>query len=127
MNLRYNHILLILISFIFIGCKSTQNKSKTSFKSEVFACYYHDKFNGRKTASGAKFSNHKLTAAHKTLAFGTKLRVTNVANNKSVDVIVNDRGPFSKGLELDLSKKAFMKITDDKKHGRLKVIIEKLN
>ncbi|MDN3709735.1 septal ring lytic transglycosylase RlpA family protein [Myroides ceti] len=53
-----------------MGCKSTQNKSKTSFKSEVFACYYHDKFNGRKTASGAKFSNHKLTAAHKTLECG---------------------------------------------------------
>jgi len=115
-----------LLPLFLIGCKSVQNKAKTSPKGEVFACYYHDKFNGKKTASGAKFSNRKKTAAHKTYAFGTRLRITNVVNQKSVIVEVNDRGPFTQGLEIDLSKKAFMKITDDKKHGRLKVIIEEL-
>ena len=85
--------------------------------------YYADKFNGRKTASGEKFSNGKMTAAHKTLPFGTHIKVTNTANGKAVKVRVNDRGPFAKNRELDLSKKAFMKITDNKNHGTLKVRI----
>lgn len=86
--------------------------------------YYHNKFNGRKTASGEVFSNNKLTAAHRTYPFGTYLKVTNVANGKSVVVKVNDRGPFTKGKELDLSRKAFMDITDNPNKGNLQVNIE---
>lgn len=74
------------------------------------ASYYNDKHNGRKTASGEIFSNSNLTAAHKTFKFGTKLEVTNVANQKTVVVRINDRGPFVKGRELDLSKAAFKSI-----------------
>lgn len=88
------------------------------------ASYYHNKFNGRKTASGEMFSNNKLTAAHRTYPFGTYLKVTNVANGKSVVVKVNDRGPFTKGKELDLSRKAFMDITDNPNKGNLQVNIE---
>ena len=88
------------------------------------ASYYHNKFNGRKTASGEVFSNNKLTAAHRTYHFGTFLNVTNVANGKSVVVKVNDRGPFTKGKELDLSRKAFMDITDNPNKGNLQVNIE---
>ena len=88
------------------------------------ASYYHNKFNGRKTASGEVFSNNKLTAAHRTYPFGTYLKVTNVANGKSVVVKVNDRGPFTKGKELDLSRKAFMDITDNPNKGNLQVNIE---
>ena len=88
------------------------------------ASYYHNKFNGRKTASGEVFSNNKLTAAHRTYPFGTYLKVTNVANGKSVLVKVNDRGPFTKGKELDLSRKAFMDITDNPNKGNLQVNIE---
>ena len=88
------------------------------------ASYYHNKFNGRKTASGEVFSNDKLTAAHRTYPFGTYLKVTNVANGKSVLVKVNDRGPFTKGKELDLSRKAFMDITDNPNKGNLQVNIE---
>ena len=88
------------------------------------ASYYHNKFNGRKTASGEVFSNNKLTAAHRTYPFGTYLKVTNVANGKSVVVKVNDRGPFTKGKELDLSHKAFMDITDNPNKGNLQVNIE---
>ena len=73
-----------------------QKTSAKVFKSKVEASYYADKFNGKKTASGAIFSNSKLTAAHRTLAFGTKVKVTNTANNKSVEVEINDRGPFKK-------------------------------
>lgn len=93
---------------------------------ETQASYYHDKFNGKKTASGEVFSNKKYTAAHKTLPFGTKIRVTNLSNDEEVIVEVNDRGPFAKGRQLDLSKTAFMDLTRHKGHGILKVKIEVL-
>lgn len=74
------------------------------------ASYYADKFNGRKTASGERFRNSKLTAAHKSIPFGTKVRVTNLRNGKSVKVRINDRGPFVAGRIIDLSKKAARRI-----------------
>jgi rare lipoprotein A len=74
------------------------------------ASYYADKFNGRKTANGETFRNSKLTAAHKTLPFGTRVRVTNLSNGRSVRVRINDRGPFVAGRIIDLSKKAAKKI-----------------
>jgi rare lipoprotein A len=74
------------------------------------ASYYADKFDGRKTASGAIFKQNKLTAAHKTLPFGTMVKVTNLDNGRSVKVEINDRGPFVAGRMIDLSKKAANKI-----------------
>lgn len=74
------------------------------------ASYYADKFEGRKTASGEIYRHDKLSAAHRTLPFGTRLRVTNLANEKSVEVIVNDRGPFTKGRIVDVSKLAAEKL-----------------
>lgn len=94
------------------------------YKSNVLATYYADKFNGRKTTSGERFHNNKYTAAHMRLPLGTMLRVTNVSNGKSVDVKVNDRGPFSKKLEIDLTKKAFMEIASNKGSGSFKVKLE---
>jgi rare lipoprotein A len=94
------------------------------FKENVVASYYADKFHGRKTASGAKYDNKKLTAAHRTLPFGTVLKVTNLSNGKSVLVTVNDRGPFSKGKEIDLSKAAFIEIAENFRHGTIRVTIE---
>ncbi|ESU21879.1 rare lipoprotein A [Flavobacterium cauense R2A-7] len=94
------------------------------YKKAVHASYYHDRFNGRRTASGKRFDNSKYTAAHKKLPFGTKLRVTNPVNNKSVVVTVTDRGPFTRGREIDLSKKAFMEITHVKGRGFLNVNLE---
>ena len=106
--------------------KSVAETSSTvsTMATSGVASYYHNKFNGRKTASGEVFSNNKLTAAHRTYPFGTYLKVTNVANGKSVVVKVNDRGPFTKGKELDLSRKAFMDITDNPNKGILQVNIE---
>ena len=106
--------------------KSVAETSSTvsTMATSGVASYYHNKFNGRKTASGEVFSNNKLTAAHRTYPFGTYLKVTNVANGKSVVVKVNDRGPFTKGKELDLSRKAFMDITDSPNKGNLQVNIE---
>ncbi|RZL52917.1 MAG: septal ring lytic transglycosylase RlpA family protein [Pedobacter sp.] len=100
------------------------NLTLTLHKKNAHASYYHNKFNGRRTASGTKFDNTKYTAAHRKFPFGTKLKVTNEANNKSVIVIVTDRGPFSKGREIDLTRQAFMDIAANKNAGNLKVTIE---
>ncbi len=70
------------------------------------ATYYADKFNGRRTASGERFCQDSLTCAHKTLPFGTMVKVTNLTNHKSVVVRVNDRGPFKQPRIIDLSKSA---------------------
>lgn len=67
------------------------------------ASWYGPGFHGRKTASGQRFNQHSLTAAHRTLPFGTLVKVTNVRNGKSVVVKINDRGPFSRGRVIDLS------------------------
>ena len=104
---------------------STQlNLNYKPYKKAVHASYYHDRFNGRKTASGKRFDNSKMTAAHKKLPFGTKLRVTNPANSKSVIVTVTDRGPFTRGREIDLTRKAFTEISHAKGRGFLNVNIE---
>jgi rare lipoprotein A len=68
--------------------------------------YYGGKFHGRKTASGERFDKNAMTAAHRSLSFGTRLKVTNLDNGRSVEVTVNDRGPFAHGRILDLSEAA---------------------
>ncbi len=70
------------------------------------AAYYSNRLNGRKTASGQLFDNSALTAAHNTLPFGTRLKITNTKNNRSVVVRVNDRGPTTPGRAFDLSRAA---------------------
>jgi rare lipoprotein A len=70
------------------------------------ASYYADKFEGRKTASGETFKQGGMTAAHRTLPFGTKVTVINVSNGRSVKVRINDRGPFTAGRVIDVSRKA---------------------
>lgn len=90
-------LLLCLIGFFTLVQAQVQS-GKASF--------YADKFEGHPTASGEKYKHNKLTAAHKTLPFGTKVKVTNVANNQSVEVIINDRGPYVDGRIIDLSRRA---------------------
>jgi rare lipoprotein A len=74
------------------------------------ASFYADKFEGTPTASGEKYKHNKLTAAHKSLPFGTKVKVTNIANKKSVEVTINDRGPWVDNRIIDLSKSAAEKL-----------------
>lgn len=99
----------------------------TLYKKAAHASYYANKFNGRKTASGKRFSNDKYTAAHRKLPFGTILRITNETNGQCVLVEVTDRGPFARGREIDLSKRAFMEIAHNKNSGALIVKIEQVN
>ena len=79
------------------------------------ASFYGEEWNGRRTANGEIFNTYELTAAHKSLPFGTKVKVVNKTNGKSVIVRINDRGPFVKGRTIDLSKKAFQSIASIKK------------
>ena len=93
---------LLFICLLFAACKTV--------KEEGVASYYADKFDGRKTANGAIFRQNRLTAAHRSLPFGTKVKVKNLNNGKTVKVTVNDRGPFVQGRTIDLSKKAAKKL-----------------
>lgn len=78
---------------------------RTHYQSGI-ASYYADEFNGRRTASGERFNNAAMTAAHPSLPFGTLLEVTNMRNGKKVVVRVNDRGPYAHARVLDVSKSA---------------------
>ena len=91
--------------------------------TEGQASYYADRFHGRLTANGERFNMHELTAAHKSLPFGSMVRVTNLANGKKVLVRINDRGPYIKGRIIDLSLEAAKEI-DLLKKGVTNVRIE---
>lgn len=95
-----------------------------TYNDNCVASYYAAKFDGRKTASGEVFRNNKHTAAHKTLPFGTIVRVTDLQTQNSTNVVVNDRGPFIKGREIDLSKIAFIEIAGSVIKGITNVKIE---
>src|SRR5690625_3124801 len=81
-----------------------------SHEKQGEAMYDHNKVRGKKKASWDRFRQYKLTAAHRTLPFGTKVKVTNLRNGKSVRVKINDRGPFVDGRIIDLSRKAARRI-----------------
>ncbi len=87
------------------------------------AAFYHARFEGRRTASGESFDHNRLTAAHKTLPFGTLVRVINLRNYKSVIVRVNDRGPMQPGRVIDLTHRAAT-ILGFMQQGMTKVVLE---
>ena len=109
------------LSFLVRGAFASNSLSL--YKNSAVASYYADKYHGRKTSNGEIFNMYDLTAAHKTLPFNTKVKVTNLSNGKSVVVRINDRGPFVKGREIDLSKAAAVKIGMIKS-GTAKVSLE---
>jgi rare lipoprotein A len=74
------------------------------------ASYYAARFDGRRTASGERFDNDEMTAAHRTLPFGSRVRVTNLATGRSVIVRINDRGPFTRGRMIDVSRAAAVEL-----------------
>ena len=99
---------IIILSLLFVPF--VELCGQKSFIQEGKASFYADKFEGKKTASGEIYRHSKPTAAHKTLPFGTRVKVTNKANQKSTIVRINDRGPFVKGRIIDLSKSAAKKL-----------------
>ncbi|MCL2791302.1 MAG: septal ring lytic transglycosylase RlpA family protein [Desulfobulbus sp.] len=86
--------------------KTVSSPTKSNSAMNGVAVVYSDRLNGHKTASGQRFSQRRLTAAHRTLPLGTKVRVTNVRSKQSVDVVINDRGPWHAGRIIDLSAAA---------------------
>ena len=95
--------------------KVIEEREKYTHFQTGMASYYGGSWHGKKTANGEIFNENSLTAAHKTLPFGTKVKVTNLDNGKSVVVRINNRGPYSKGRVIDLSKAAFSKIASTSK------------
>lgn len=95
----YTFMLIALIT----SCVHTSGGGGKSGPYYWVASYYADEFHGRPTASGETYDMHGMTAAHRELPFGTTLEVTNTVNGRSVVVTVNDRGPFVRGRDLDLS------------------------
>ena len=98
---------LLAVSMTFGSGMAIAKEKTTVVKSTAgSASWYGGQFHGRKTANGERFNMHGLTAAHRSLPFGTKVRVTNQKTGKSVVVRINDRGPFHGNRVIDLSRGA---------------------
>ena len=107
--LRNFALLLVTVGVVALsGCAGGSGKPSSDPGSvqEGKASYYAHKFHGRTTASGEIYDENKMTAAHKTLPFGTMVRVTSLVNGNVVTVKINDRGPFVEGRIIDLSFRA---------------------
>lgn len=111
-------IFLIFGSFLH-GCarlaRYEPHPELIGYKETGMASYYAKKFKYSKTASGEPLNNSAMTAAHRTLPFGTEVLVKNLSNGKSVTVRINDRGPFVKGRIIDLTRAAFSEIANPNK------------
>lgn len=95
---------MALLLLAMVGCGTRPPQRDVGGYEEIGkASYYAHKFHGRKTASGERYNKNDLTAAHPKLPFNTIVHVVNLQNGKSVDVRINDRGPFIKGRIIDLS------------------------
>jgi len=116
--MRIRNTIIFTLLFIAICLSGYAQGTETGLAS-----FYSDAFEGKKTASGEIYKSSKMTAAHRILPFGTRVKVTNLSNNKSVTVTVNDRGPFVKNRIIDLSKAAAVKL-DYMDQGVTKVKIE---
>jgi len=101
-HVRKTTIILILFMYITAALAAQTETGEAS--------WYGGKFQGRRTANGEIFDTHQLTGAHKTLPFDTRVKVTNLKNGKTVEVRINDRGPFIKGRIIDLSMAAAQQI-----------------
>lgn len=118
--------ILTVIIFLFIGVSQptfAQSNDKTQIGS---ASWYGSKYHGRKTSSGERYNKNDMTAAHKTLPFGTMVKVTNPANDQSVVLRINDRGPFVGNRIIDVSEAAARKL-DIHARGVAKVKVEVLD
>jgi peptidoglycan lytic transglycosylase len=106
---RRFHLLFVLA--LLLGCASPRALDSGGVRSETgVASYYAHEFHGRATASGRPYRRNEMTAAHRTLPFGTKVRVTNLENGRSVVVTVTDRGPYRRERVIDLSRRAARKL-----------------
>ena len=115
--IRLGIICLSLTCFLLGGCRIAAPPARKHMgrptpggTRQGLASWYGGKFHGRKTASGERFDKHAMTAAHRSLPFGTRVKVTNLENGRSVIVRINDRGPFAKKRIIDVSRAAARKL-----------------
>lgn len=101
-------LLTLLIALFFTS--NVMAKTKVNHRTHGEASYYAEFHHGKKTANGERFNMHAMTAAHRTLPLGSKIKVTNLSNGKEVVLRVNDRGPYAKNRVLDVSKGAAKKL-----------------
>ena len=100
------------LSFLLSSCAGgySSTQSNDEYELEGIASYYAHDFHGRRPANGEQYDMHALTAAHKSLPFGSVVRVVNLENNRSTEVRINDRGPFKDGRVIDVSLRAAMEL-----------------
>jgi rare lipoprotein A len=118
-NTKQLAIIIAVLSFAMVSIYGIANAQT----EEGIANFYSDKFQGRKTASGAVYDKNKLTAAHKTFPYGTKVRVTNLENGKSVVVTINDRMRTKNPVVIDVTRRAAQDL-GFAKAGKAKVKVE---
>ncbi|MDO5656248.1 MAG: septal ring lytic transglycosylase RlpA family protein [Flavobacteriaceae bacterium] len=106
-------LFLSLVFFMFSSLSLASLENAKNENTEVRVSWYGERFHGKLTASGEVYDMNEFTAAHKKLPFGTQVKITNIRNDKSVIVTINDRGPFHKDRKFDLSKAAFQEIAND--------------
>ncbi|MGK7393081.1 MAG: septal ring lytic transglycosylase RlpA family protein [Candidatus Cyclobacteriaceae bacterium M3_2C_046] len=120
-RIRFSQFIILIFFVLLISCK----KDEEPYSQTGYASYYANSFEGQETSSGEIYQSEDMTAAHKFLPLGTKIRVTNLENNQSIQVTVNDRGPYAQNRILDLSKAAAEKL-NFVEEGETKVEIEVL-
>ena len=126
--MRRLSVSLVALTALFVGVTTShaelsRRANDAAFQQVGTASWYGPGFHGKRTASGERFDQNALTAAHRKLPLGSVVKVTNLDNGRSIVVAINDRGPYTKGRVIDLSKGAARKlgIVDD---GIAKVRIE---
>ena len=119
-------LLIAITSLLLSACASHQGQvDPQGYRAEGQASYYGARHHGNKTASGERFDQNALTAAHRSLPFGSRVQVTNLRNDKRVGVRINDRGPFTNKRIIDLSQKAAEQL-DMLRDGVVPVRVEQL-
>lgn len=110
--IRSGSIVMIVLALSACAGSPGTNTSQLGYSETGIASYYAMKYQFRQTANGERFNQLASTAAHKTLPFNSRVRVTNLDNGKSTVVRINDRGPFIDGRIIDLTRASFRKIAD---------------
>ncbi|WP_456268385.1 septal ring lytic transglycosylase RlpA family protein [Kushneria sp. AK178] len=103
---RGSWLAALLCLLVLSGCAGHQLSDAPGATATGEASWYNDRYQGAQTASGERYDKNAMTAAHRTLAFGTRVRVTNLNNQRQAVVRINDRGPFTGGRVIDLSRAA---------------------
>ncbi len=110
MKILRRSVSVIVFGVVLAGCGTTHTSATYLEELEGVASYYAEDFHGRKTSNGEIYDMNAMTAAHRTLPFNSRVRVTNLDNRRKVEVRINDRGPFKGNRVIDVSFKAALEL-----------------